>query len=439
MLNRIPIQSIKTLKISPIPILFKKIGQWVIIFRYAFTFIATTSVAVYILTLFPAQTTVFNPSITSRYQFFNLEVPKDANFAGELIPVDDYQVYTRFRHELRLNVIYQRNSQLLIKRSGRWFPIIEPILKQHGIPKDFLYVMAVESMFENKISPRGAAGFWQLMPAPAIKFGLVINNEIDERFHPIKSTIAACKLIKLLKKELSSWSSVLAAYNMGLGAYSKKLKNQGSKNYYDLSFSKETSRYVFRIAALKEVLERGYRYGITVPKKYRFTPIPIRTIKIKNSIPNLGTWAKEQKVNEEIIHMQNPWIIGHSLTIRPSSSFSIDIPKNLKIYQNLASLEALEFQSDSIPVVDSISIEELPKTRLMPIATQSTDKALKEDPENPETEIQAFSTETYHEVAAGENLGSIAIKYNTTTKDLLILNNLKKKSLLRIGQKLRVR
>lgn len=179
------------------------------------------------------------------------------NFAGENIPVSDPKVKTKLRTEVLLCVINEINSRQSVKRLKKWFALIEPILKRHGIPEDFKYIPFIESDFKTDTSAKGAAGYWQFMPATARNYGLRVDEEVDERYDIQKSTNSACRYLRDLYREFGSWTMVAAAYNIGSGKLQQHTKAQDEDNYFRLHLNSETGRYVYKIVAVKEILKQS--------------------------------------------------------------------------------------------------------------------------------------------------------------------------------------
>ena len=176
------------------------------------------------------------------------------DFAGEEVPTFMADVQERLDKEMITNMNYHTNTTLVIKRANKVFPIIEPILKKYGVPDDFKYLAVIESSLVNAVSPAGARGVWQFMPATAKEKGMEVSDEVDERYHLEKSTEAACKYLLSAKEKFGSWTLAAASYNGGMNGIAKKMEEQHVDNYYDLLLTEETSRYVFRILALKEIM-----------------------------------------------------------------------------------------------------------------------------------------------------------------------------------------
>ncbi|MCK5815042.1 MAG: lytic transglycosylase domain-containing protein, partial [Flavobacteriaceae bacterium] len=187
------------------------------------------------------------------YQVKAIKIPKGINFANELVPVEKADIKERMDRELLVNAYWQSNALLLMKRAHKYFPIIEPILAEYGVPNDFKYLALIESGLMNVTSPSGAKGFWQIMKATAKENGLEVNSNVDERYNIEKATVVACKYLVKSHKKFGSWTLAAAAYNAGNTGVSRRLKSQHVTDYYDLLLTEETSRYVFRIVAVKEI------------------------------------------------------------------------------------------------------------------------------------------------------------------------------------------
>jgi len=249
------------------------------------------------------------------------------HFCGEKPPMHIVDVYQRFDKELVINKNLHASTELIIKRSGRYFPIIEPILKEHEIPDDFKYLAVIESKLENATSPAGARGIWQFMPATAKEYGLELNDFVDERYHLTKSTQAACKYLLEAKKKFGSWTLAAASYNGGMPGIAKQIERQKIKNdYYDLLLNEETSRYVFRILALKEIMQNPEKYGYFIPINQRYKSIATKTIEINTTIENLVDWANQQGINYKILKIHNPWLREISLINKSGKTYLIEIP-----------------------------------------------------------------------------------------------------------------
>ncbi len=264
---------------------------------------------------------------TQNYKIFALNIPKDLNFSGEKTPVENFFVRENLDRELLVNTYFQSQTILYLKRANRWFPVIEPILKKNGIPEDFKYLALIESGFSNVVSPRGATGFWQIMKDAGEQFGLEINNEVDERYDLEKSSEAACRYFKEAFKEFNNWTLAAASYNMGIEGLVRQIEKQKVNNYYDLLLNDETSRYVFRILVVKEIMQNPKKYGFLIRKKDLYPPIGTLEVVVDSSISNLAEFALGLGINYKTLKIFNPWLRENQLTIKENKSYKIKIPK----------------------------------------------------------------------------------------------------------------
>lgn len=289
----------------------------------------------------------------SNYKTFNIRIPKNLNFAGEKVPVNDFSVHDAMERELVINTYWQSQSLLLHKRANRWFPVIEPILIKNNIPEDFKYIALIESQLTNVVSPQGATGFWQIVEATGTGYGLEITDEVDERYNVVKSTEAACKYFKEAYKIFNNWTLVAASYNIGMGGLQGQLDKQKVTKYYDLLLNEETARYVYRILAMKEIIARPKVYGYMIRKKDLYPVIQTKKIIIDSTIHNLADFAISQKINYKILKMFNPWLRTNSLTNSGNKKYVIELPKNgVEIYD----IEGNYEDNDTIETSDSIKL-----------------------------------------------------------------------------------
>ena len=261
-----------------------------------------------------------------KLKVFALKSPNNLDFCGEKVPINFSDIKERLDRELLVNTYWQSNMMLLIKRANKWFPKIEAILNEEGVPDDFKYLAVIESGLENARSPRGAKGFWQLMPSTAKQFGLEVNSNVDERYHIEKSTRVACKYLKKAKSKFGSWTLAAASFNRGIYGIEKELIRQKVKNYYDLLLNNETSRYVFRILAVKDILSNPTNYGYVFEKSDLYNSIPVKIIDWDLPIQNIASFAKEQGINYKLLKIFNPWLIQNHLNNKSRKKYEIQIP-----------------------------------------------------------------------------------------------------------------
>ncbi len=266
-------------------------------------------------------------SFNEDYAIYALNLPEDVSFAGETVPFNDPDIYERYDRELLVNTYWQSQSLLFYKRSAKYFPVIEPILKEKGIPEDFKYLALVESGLTNVVSPAGAVGFWQIMEHTGKQYGLEITKEIDERYHLEKATRTACDYLRNAYNEFGSWTLAAASYNMGMNGLKKQLDRQKAKNYYDLTLNEETARYLFRIMAVKEILENPKKYGFRFRDKDLYTTIPYKILAVDTAIDDFGSFARELGINYRILKYHNPWLRYEYLPNKQGKTYQIKIPR----------------------------------------------------------------------------------------------------------------
>ena len=264
--------------------------------------------------------------VAPEYTISTIDIPEDLNFAGERVPQDDPEIMERIDREFLVNTYWQSNALLLMKRSHKYFPIIEPILSRHGVPEDFKYLAVAESGLQNIVSPAGATGFWQIMKQTAREYGLEVNSNVDERYHLEKSTEVACKYLKKYKEKYGSWTLAAAAYNAGPGSINKFMNIQQVDDYYDLLLGEETGRYVFRILAIKEILNSPEKYGFEIESNDLYSAVPTFNVEIDEPIENFAEFSAQYEINYKILKWHNPWLREPHLNNASGKKYTIQIP-----------------------------------------------------------------------------------------------------------------
>ncbi|MDD2476992.1 MAG: lytic transglycosylase domain-containing protein, partial [Dysgonamonadaceae bacterium] len=222
---------------------------------------------------------------------------------------------------------------LLIKRANRIFPIIEPILKQYGIPNDIKYLAVIESSLDPRaVSPARAAGLWQFMPTTATESGLEVSAEVDERYSIEKSTVAACNYLKGAYNKYGSWSAAALSYNGGQGRITSELRNQQTTESLDLWLVEETTRYFYRMLAIKLVFENPPQYGFIIRPHQLHKPIDFKDVTVSTSIPNLVSFAKQNGLTYAQLKDFNSWLRSTKLNVRASKSYTFKIPTRESLY-----------------------------------------------------------------------------------------------------------
>ena len=252
--------------------------------------------------------------------------PVSINFAGEDAPLHITDVKERLDRELLINANLDATTLLIIKRANRAFPIIEPILAKNGVPDDFKYLAVIESALVNAVSPAGARGVWQFMPVTAKEKGMEVNDMVDERYHLEKSTEAACQYLIEAKAKFGSWTLAAASYNGGMTGVTKQIEMQQVSNYYDLLLNDETSRYVFRILALKEIMKDPTKYGFVIDPNELYVNLPSKIVTVDTTITDLATFAKSQGINYKILKIHNPWLRDKKLLNLSRKKYNLEIP-----------------------------------------------------------------------------------------------------------------
>ena len=261
------------------------------------------------------------------YKVYALELPDTLSFAGEKVPLDAPDLRERLDRELLVNTYWQSNMMLLLKRANKYFPVIEKILNEEGVPGDLKYLSVIESGLENVISPAGASGFWQIMRTTGREYGLEVNSNVDERYHIAFSTRMAAKYLKKAKKKFGSWTLAAASYNRGMSGIQRNLNTQKVESYFDLRLGQETSRYVFRVLAVKEIIENPSKYGYIFDNTDLYYSVPVRLYGLDTAISNLTAFAEKMGVNYKILKIHNPWLLQNHLNNRSRKYYEIAIPE----------------------------------------------------------------------------------------------------------------
>ncbi len=261
-------------------------------------------------------------------QVINPYVPTEMTFAGKNIDLRRADLRERLDRELITFSYGHTTTLLMIKRANRYFPIIETILKECGVPDDLKYLMVIESSVDIRaLSPAKAAGLWQFMPATGKEYGLEVNTNVDERYHVEKATRAACKYLKDGYAKYGDWLTVAASYNAGFGRISSELDKQHATTSLDMWLNKETSRYMFRILAAKQLFESPRRYGFILRATDLYPTLPTKPYKVTTTITDLGTFAHQHGIPMSLLKEANPWLISNTLPVRPGGkTYTLQLP-----------------------------------------------------------------------------------------------------------------
>jgi membrane-bound lytic murein transglycosylase D len=274
----------------------------------------------------------------------SLDIPDKVVFAGTVIPLDRYDMRERFDREQIAFAYAYASTIVTIKRANLYFPVIEPILKQNGIPDDFKYLALVESNFNTRaFSSARAAGFWQFLPETAKQYGLEVSSGIDERYHVEKSTAAACRYLKDAYGKFGDWATVAASYNAGMERISSEQTMQQVGSFFDMLLFDETSRYIFRIMAIKEILKNPQKYGFYIKRAHLYPPIRFNEVTVTGPVQDWAEFAKSHDITYAQLKDFNVWIRGNKLENKDGNTYVVRIPlkcdfnfdaKRIKVYQD---------------------------------------------------------------------------------------------------------
>lgn len=257
-----------------------------------------------------------------------VDLNKPFDFAGEPLPMDNFDVRERLDRELIVNSYRHSSTILNMKKAARYFPVIEPILAKNGIPDDFKYLAVAESDLSNATSPAGAKGVWQFMRGTARDYGLQVANEIDERYHLEKATEAACRHIRRLYKQFGSWTLAAAAYNVGQTRLKSEMDKQRGISLFDLNLNQETSRYVFRVVAFKEIISNPQNFGFDISDA-TYSPLnDYAVVEVNTSISSWGDFAQRYGTTYRMLKIYNPWLTTGSLQNKSGRVYWVKIPRS---------------------------------------------------------------------------------------------------------------
>ncbi len=257
----------------------------------------------------------------------SLQLNDNYNFAGESVPIQNFDVAERLERELLANTFQHSGTVIHLKLAMRYFPEISKILKEEGLPDDFKYLAVAESSLRNAVSSAGAKGMWQFRDAAAKELNLEINEWVDERNHFEKSTRAACGYLKKLKTKFGSWTLAAAAYNMGPSGLQNAIDEQKETSYYDLNLNDETNRYVFRILGAKEILANPDKFGFYIQNNEGYFPLEnYKIVEHSGSITNLADFAHQNNCTYRMLKVYNPWLTKSNLVNKTGKKYSIRIP-----------------------------------------------------------------------------------------------------------------
>lgn len=268
---------------------------------------------------------------------YNPKVPSTFEFCGQKIDLDRVDMFERFDRELTSLVYGHGNTLLTIKRANKVFPVIMPILKEEGVPADVAYLACVESYLSPRAySPAKAAGIWQFIASAAREYGLEVSDEIDERYHLEKATRAACRYLKNAYGKYGDWPTAMASYNGGQARVSRELDAQNVESAFDLYLTEETSRYVFRIMAMKAVMEQPCHFGFELSPEQLYQPVECDVVKVSGPVDNWADWASAYGITYAQLREENPWIRAKKLTNKNEKTYTVRVPKKDRLRRSKA-------------------------------------------------------------------------------------------------------
>lgn len=260
-------------------------------------------------------------------EVINPRIPSKFTFAGQKIDLDRTDRWERLDRELTSMVYTHGNTLLAIKRANRYFPMLAPLLKKNGVPSDLIYLAVIESTLNPRaLSPAKAGGLWQFMPSTAKEYGLEVNDYVDERYDPVKATEAACRYLKKSYDKYGNWESVAASYNGGMARITNELAAQQADTAYDLYLADETMRYMFRLLAMKMIMENPKDYGFRLSSDQLYQPLEYTTVEVSTPVEDWPTWAKEHSIDYLTLREHNPWIRAKSLPNKTGKTYRVNIP-----------------------------------------------------------------------------------------------------------------
>ena len=291
--------------------------------------LAVSSVAVAVHSSIAPQNEVARPNLAEERQPQQVSPPsieEGLSFAEVVLPLERVGVRERMEKELLIGTFRHSSSLLTLKRSGRWFPVIEPILVDSGIPADFKYLSVIESGLANAVSPSDARGFWQFMKPAAQEFGLRVDRDVDERYHVLKATRAACAYLNKAYRRYGDWILAGASYNMGMSGLSRRMEEQGGDVYWDLMLNDETARYVYRLYATKQVMENPEAHGFVLQAEDWYAPLETRDTVLVDGVDDLSRLSQRMGVSYNALKTLNPWLRSGKLPIADDQYYVLRLP-----------------------------------------------------------------------------------------------------------------
>ncbi len=263
--------------------------------------------------------------LLSQSKLMRIDWPTQLEFCGEEVPLEDFYIREAWEKEFLVTLARDYQNILYLKRAPKYFPLIENELAKQKLPDDLKFMAVAESALREDIrSSAGAEGIWQFIPETGRRYGLRVDGEIDERKNFEKATPAALDYLEFLHKKFDSWTLAAAAYNAGENGIERRLGEQMVGDYYDLYLNEETSRYLFRILAIKEIMNSPEKYGYEIAEDGFFAWPNLELKTVVGPIGDLATFAQENSTTLRVLKELNPWIAGDGI---PEGSWKVKIPR----------------------------------------------------------------------------------------------------------------
>lgn len=258
-------------------------------------------------------------------------IPDKMTFCGETIDLTRPDVFEKFDRELTSLIYGHGNTLLTLKRANKVFPTIIPILREEGIPDDVAYLACVESYLNPRAySPAKAAGIWQFIPSAAKEYGLEVSDDVDERYNLEKSTRAAARYLKQAYRKYGNWPAAMASYNGGQGRITGELSRQNVGSFFDLYLADETTRYVYRIMAMKAVMDDPKVFGYELHPENFYYPTECSVVEVSGPVDSWVDWASEHGITYAMLRDENPWIRAKSMANKANKTYSVRVPNKDK-------------------------------------------------------------------------------------------------------------
>lgn len=266
------------------------------------------------------------PNVTIEQSVMIPALPKEASFADEPVPLEFFDVYESLEREMITICYWHSSLTYIVQLSGRYQKMIEDILIEEGLHKDFFYLCVAESMLQPSSSPANAQGYWQFLEGTAKDFGLEVSEQVDERYNWEKSTRAAAKYFKKAYEKYGTWTLAAASYNIGMANINNRIAYQSINNYYDMQLPPETARYVYRAIAFKIIMNNLSDYGFKIAGEHKYKPLECNKVNVSTPVANWSEFAAAHGTNFKMLKMMNEWIRSNKLDNKLRKTYTVLVP-----------------------------------------------------------------------------------------------------------------